>query len=83
MLARPKLVGWAGAIGALLFLGGIAWMLLWDYSRRGVPDWIRYELRVPLPPRLMVFSGAALLIVVAVLIGIDFFRRMVPRPPRS
>jgi predicted MFS family arabinose efflux permease len=83
MLTRRKLVGSVGALGAVLFLGGIAWILLWDHSNRQAPDWVRYELRVPLPPRLMLFSGVTSLIVVGVLVGITFVRRMFPRPPRA
>jgi hypothetical protein len=48
-------------LGLLLFAVGIAWTALWDYSHRNAPEWIRYELRLPWPPRLLVFSGFVIL----------------------
>ena len=54
------------------FIEGVAWFALWNYSRRDVPDWIRYELRLPWPPRLMVFAGFALLVIASVQIVIRY-----------
>jgi len=68
----PRLVG---MVGASLCLGGIAWSAIWNYSHRDYADAVKYELRLPWPPRLMVFVGLALLIIIAVRVGIRLMRR--------
>ena len=60
------------AFGTALFIGGIAWIGLLNYRSRGYPEAIRYEIRLPWTPRLMVFLGLVLLVIVATEISINF-----------
>ncbi len=68
---RPR---WVGALGAALFVGGMTWLGLFNYSHRDYPEAIKYELRLPWTARLMVFFGLALLVIVGVRIGLHYLR---------
>jgi uncharacterized membrane protein YidH (DUF202 family) len=66
-------------LGLFLFGVGIAWTALWRYSHRNAPEWIRYELRLPWPPRLLVFSGFVILVIACVLVVIRYLRTALSR----
>lgn len=72
----PKWPRWMGLVGAVLFLGGLAWMAVWDHSNRGGPDWLRLEAHPPFPSREMVFFGFVLLLVVGARVGLSFVRSL-------
>lgn len=67
-------IRWSAALGAALFLGGVAWISVLIYRIRDLPEEIKYEVRMPWTPRLMVFVGLALLASVAIRVGIDYLR---------
>jgi|HubBroStandDraft_3_1064219.scaffolds.fasta_scaffold62204_3 hypothetical protein len=66
---------WVGTLGALLFLGGMTWVAVLNYSHRDYPEAIKYEVRLPWTPRLMVFFGSALLVIVGAQSGLRYFRQ--------
>jgi hypothetical protein len=61
-------------LGALLFLGGLMWIAVWEHSNRGGPDWLRSEAHPPFPSQEMVGFGFALLLVVGARVIIRFVR---------
>jgi len=66
---------WAGTLGAFLFLGGLIWVAVLNYFYRDYPEAIKYELRLPWTPRLMVFFGLALLVIFGAQIGVGYSRQ--------
>jgi hypothetical protein len=53
-----------GAIGASVLATGVIWSALILHSWRDYPDAVKYELRLPWTPRVLVFVGFALLVIV-------------------
>jgi hypothetical protein len=64
-----------GMLGAFLFLGGMTWVAVLTYSYRDYPEAIKYEVRLPWTPRLMVFFGSALLVIVGAQSGLRYLRQ--------
>jgi len=46
-----------------------------NYFYRDYPEAIKYELRLPWTPRLMVFFGLALLVIFGAQIGVGYSRQ--------
>jgi len=80
ILQRPR---WVGLLGAILFFGGLAWIALWDYSNRGVPEWLRSEAHPPFPSQEMVWFGFALLLVVGARVSLRFVRSILSGKDRA
>jgi hypothetical protein len=68
---RSRSLTWIAVVGLVLILSGVAWIAAWDYTLRDAPDWIRYELRPPMPARSTVFFGFLLTVSTA---GIHLYR---------
>ena len=66
---------WLGTLGAFLFVGGMAWVAVLNYSDRDYSEAIKYEVRLPWTPRLLVFFGSALLVIVGVQSALRYFRQ--------
>ena len=64
-----------GAVGAGLLLCGMVWVGVFHHYLRSLPEPIKYEVRLPWTPRLMVLLGLWLLVIVAVRIGISYLQR--------
>jgi hypothetical protein len=61
-------------LGAFLFLAGMTWVAVLTYSYRDYTEAIKYEVRLPWTPRLMVFFGSALLVIVGAHSGLRYLR---------
>ena len=59
-----KWTKWFAALGASLVIVGIAWIGVLNYRIRCYAEAVKYEVRMPWAPRLMVFSGLALLLTI-------------------
>ena len=70
-----KWTKWVAALGTTLLIGGMAWIQLLNYRSRGFPEAIKYEIRLPWTPRLMVFLGLVLLVIVGAKISINFLHQ--------
>ena len=70
----PKWPRWLGFLGALLFLGGLAWIAVWTHSNRVGPEWLWSEARPPFPSQEIVWFGFALLLIVGARACIRFVR---------
>ena len=67
-------VRWFAVLGTSLFVGGVAWVAVLSYRIKDVPEDLKYDVRMPWTPRLMVFLGFALLVIVAVHTGTHYLR---------
>ena len=66
MVKRSRWARYVVVLGATLFVGGLAWVALWNYFRRAYPEEIKYEFHLPWLARLTVFFGSGLLLLVVV-----------------
>jgi hypothetical protein len=72
---HKKWLRWVGTVGAFLFLAGMTWIAVLNHSDRDYPPVVKYEVRLPWTPRLMVFFGPALLVIVGAERGLRYLRQ--------
>jgi hypothetical protein len=69
------MVRWFVALGASLVIGGVAWIGVLDYRIRDYAEAVKYEVRMPWAPRLMVFFGLVLLTILGASAAIKSLRQ--------
>ena len=69
------MVRWFVALGASLVIGGVAWIGVLNYRIRDYAEAVKYEVRMPWAPRLMVFFGLVLLTILSASAAIKSLRQ--------